>query len=563
MKARPYQDECVTAVRQSYLHHQSVMAVMATGTGKTHVASMLCDRALKHGRILWLAHTRELVYQAAAKLAQVTGEEPAIEMAEATVNENSILHKARVVVASIQTMHRRYKKFRPDEFSLVVVDECHHAVSPSWFRVISYFKQSRTTYVLGLTATPDRADEKALGRVFDHVPYVYDIRRGIEDGYLVPIRQTQVECRSLDFSKVKANKRDLDERELAKVIEQETALHEVAAPLADLAKGRRTVVFCLRVAQAKAMAEIIDRYHGRRVCEVVDGKMDKDSERPAALKRFREGESTFCLNVGVLTEGWDDPGVEVIALARPTKSRALFTQMVGRGTRPLPGVPDGIDDAEARRQAIAASAKPSVEVIDFVGNAGRHELVTTADILGGDYDDEAVAAAKEYAKGKRDLDIDEIMAEQQRLLEQRRQREMDELFDAALEQITSTRQRAFITAEADYHTETTDAFDRRPQMRSLGKSSGTPPTENQVRWLEKQGVKDAASMTRTEAGRMIGQLKERFDRGLATNKQVKLLRRYGIDATDMSIGQATREIDVLARNGWKRKAVMAVERGEV
>ena len=554
MKPRDYQTQAEQAIRRAFVSHQSVLVVLATGLGKTALACWLAERALGKGRILWLAHTRELVHQAAERLQAITGQDHAIEMADQKVNEDSVFHRTPIVVASIQTMARRYKKFSPDEFSLVVVDEAHHAVSPSWRRVINYFLLSKTTYILGLTATPDRADEQALGKVFDHCAFSYDIRDGINNGYLAPIRQTQVTCKALDFSKVRSNKGDLDEAQLAKVIEQEQALHQIASPLAELTKGRRTVVFTLRVAQAKALAALLNRYHKAEVSCVVDGKMSTD-DRKQTLKQFTAGEYQYCLNVGVLTEGWDDPGVEVIAMARPTKSRALYTQCIGRGTRTLPGVIDGLDTAEQRHAAIAASDKPSVEVIDFTGNAGKHHLICTADILGGDYDDEVVEATRKAMQDERDLDVMELLDRMDEEAAKRKAAEEQRILDEyAMEQAYRNRYLDGVVAEADYYTQAQDAFGHK-QMTMQAEPVATmfvPATERQVSFLVKNGVKDAASMSKREAGKLVGELKERFQQGLCTHKQRKLLNRYGYDGDRMSMDEARKKIDLLAANGWKR-----------
>src|SRR6185369_10554713 len=153
--------------------------------------------------------------------------------------------------------------------------------------------------------------------------------------------------------------------------------------------------FTASVVQAEACCNILNRAVPG-MAEWVCGATEK-KKRAEILERFAHGRTAVVCNCGVLTEGFDDPGVEVVIMGRPTKSRSLYSQMVGRSTRPLPGVVDGPETAEERRAAIAASAKPSCLVVDFVGNAGRHKLVTSADILGGKVSEAALELAMERA----------------------------------------------------------------------------------------------------------------------------------------------------------------------
>src|SRR5512133_550315 len=164
----------------------------------------------------------------------------------------------------------------------------------------------------------------------------------------------------------------------------------------------------------------------------VCGKTERE-ERRRVLAEFAAGKVQVVCNCGVLTEGFDDPGVEVIIMGRPTKSRSLYSQMVGRSTRPLPGVVDGPETAGARRAAIAASPKPSCLVVDFVGNAGKHKLVTSADILGGKVSEEAVELAVQRArKAGGPVNMTEALDEAEaELKEQKRKADSARLAEAA------------------------------------------------------------------------------------------------------------------------------------
>ncbi|HZZ98848.1 MAG TPA: DEAD/DEAH box helicase family protein, partial [Candidatus Saccharimonadia bacterium] len=186
MILRPYQQRLVEAVFEKWRQFRSTLIVAATGTGKTEIFATIIERN-QPGRTLVLAHRTELIQQAREKIER-RGLPCEIEKADLYATTN-LFHATPVVVSSIQTQcsgpkdNRRYKRFNPKDFSLLVCDEGHHACSPSWKEVIDYYRQNPTLKVLGVTATPDRADSEALGQVFESVAGTYDILDAIQDGY--------------------------------------------------------------------------------------------------------------------------------------------------------------------------------------------------------------------------------------------------------------------------------------------------------------------------------------------------------------------------------------------
>ena len=404
MNLRPYQIEAVTGVIDDIVDNKSTLVVMPTGTGKTVCFAHIARQ--RQARVMVIAHREELVQQAADKIRTVTKQSPDIEMAEYKAGR---MYKSPVVVASVQTLCApmgnvdRMQKFDPHEFDLLVIDEAHHATADSYRRVIKHFTQNSRVRVVGFTATPDRTDKAALGMVFQSVAYKYEIMQAMDDGWLCPVETQQVIVKDMDFSHVRSVAGDLNQGELASIMEQEKVLHRVVTPTIEIANGRRTLVFAASVAHAERMSEIFNR-HGV-TSAIVHGGTFKD-ERRRILNAYNEGKIQVLCNCGVATEGFDSPGIEVVAIARPTTSRSLYTQMVGRGTRVLPGVVDGLQTSEERRNAIARSAKPSMLTIDFVGNAGKHKLVCAADVLGGKYDEEVVKEAKrQVAEAGKPMDV--------------------------------------------------------------------------------------------------------------------------------------------------------------
>lgn len=322
MNLRPYQVEAVTGVIDSIVGSKSALVVMPTGTGKTVCFAHIARQ--RQGRVMVIAHREELVQQAADKIRTVTGQSPDIEMAEYKAGR---MYKAPVVVASVQTLCARMgnldrmNKFEPHEFDLLVIDEAHHATADSYRRVIAHFTKNSKLRVVGFTATPDRTDKAALGMVFESVAYKYEIMQAMEDGWLCPIETQQVIVKDMDFSHVRTVAGDLNQGELASIMEQEKVLHKVVTPTIEIAKGRRTLVFASSVAHAERMSEIFNR-HGVTAA-IVHGGTFKD-ERRRILNAYNEGKIQVLCNCGVATEGFDSPGIGVVAIARPTMSRALY-----------------------------------------------------------------------------------------------------------------------------------------------------------------------------------------------------------------------------------------------
>lgn len=509
MKARPYQEACVDAVFRAFQQHDGTLVDMATGLGKTVVFSHISDR-WKEGRVMILAHRDELIRQAADKIERITGEPAGIEMGGERV-EDGLMGRCKVVVSSVQTLCRpkRQRRFQPKDFGLVIVDEAHHAVAASYRRTLDYLKRGSPDLnidgnpnqkLLGVTATPKRADELALGQVFHSVAYSYGIEPAIADGWLVPVDQEVVKVEGLDFSKVKTVAGDLSQEELEKIVMEEKTLHKVAASTVEVAGQRPTLVFCVTVNHARMMAEVLNRYRPKSAV-ALSGDTDMD-ERRQWVERYRNGEIQYLVNCALFLEGFDAPSTAVVVMARPTKSPVLYCQVLGRGTRPLPGVVDGLETPAERRAAIADSAKPSMLALDFVGNAGSHKIVQAADILGGKYGE----PVKSYAK--------KTMSEENRPTPIQEALERAEA-ELALEQEEAERRRHVKASEVTFRLQTVSPFGRgqaAPQPRTAPR--GDPPTDGQIRYLLYLGVSEAMarSYTKRQASAVIDDLKSKQGR---------------------------------------------------
>ena len=550
MILRPYQSAASDAIFKEWQENDSTLVVMPTGGGKTVLFADVIRRVFPK-RALVVAHREELIFQARDKIQRVTGLSADVEMGE-TKAEAGLFGQARVVVSTIQTQCSggdgggRMSKFDPQRFGVLIIDEAHHATSPSYRRVIDYYRTNPALKVLGVTATPDRADEEALGQVFQSVAFDYEVLDAIHDGWLVPIEQQMVHVEGLDYSSIRTTAGDLNGGDLAAVMEAEKNLQQMASASLTIIGQRRALVFTASVKAAEMTAEIFNRHRGGMAAWVC-GKTDRE-ERRRVLADFAAGKLQVVCNCGVLTEGFDDPGVEVIIMGRPTKSRSLYSQMVGRSTRPLPGVVDGPETAEDRKAAIAASAKPSCLVVDFVGNAGKHKLVTSADILGGKVSEEALelAVARAQKSGGPVRMAEALDEAEEELREQKRKADSARLAEAA--------RRARLVATARFTTQSVDPFDvlHLDPVKPRGWDNVKQLTEKQRSLLAKQGI-NPDNLSFSQGKQLVAEIFRRWNGKLCSFKQAKVLRKYGY-GTDVSFAEASATIDALARNKWVRPA---------
>ena len=474
-------------------------------------------------RILVLAHRSELIYQAVAH-AKRAGLTAGVEMG----SERAISEK--VIVSTVQTQcawskcrdcrgtgcdfcHdkgkiRRFTRFNPMMFGLLIIDEAHHAAAETYRLVMEWYGQNPGLKILLVTATPKRSDGIGLHNVCDSVAYEMDLKAAIEGGWLCPIRQRFIHVESLDLSKVRTVKGDLAEgaRERAFLGEcdedEERMLHAIAKPTIDEAKGRPTLVFAAGQEHAEKLTAAFNAYDGVNAEMVID-KTNR-SDRRDIVERYKRGVTQVLVNCMCFTEGFDAPGTVIIANARPTKSESLYLQIIGRGTRPLAGVVDGPETPEERKAAIAASDKPHCIILDFVGNSGNHKLVSVGDVLAGETVDPIdLEAALIAAKASDEpVDIEELIEKAKTAREEKLKREQE-----ARDRRTSTRHKA---DHADYTATDVDLFGGRkfdPETDYTPVPNGA--SVGQVKLMVLLGVSPARAtdMTRRQAAAVITKIK--------------------------------------------------------
>lgn len=333
---RPYQVEGISAARSLLAQVKRVLLVLATGGGKTIIAVLVALGALKKGkRVLFIGPRREIVGQAFWKLieAGIPELDCGVIMASGVIPHavtrqpyNARRPMAPVQVASIQTLNHR----RLPPADVVFVDEAHHATSETWAKVIAHYTEA-SAVVVGLTATPCRADGAGLGKWFDRLHVIASFEQLAADGYLV-VPRVFTTPRAPDLSKVKLTKAgDYNPEQLAEAMNTRGLVGDVVDHWKRHAEGRTTVVFAASVEHSRDLCEAF------RAAGVAADHVDantEETERDAALTRLARGESTVLCNMGICTEGWDLPRCKCVVLARPTKSLSLYLQMCGRGLRP-------------------------------------------------------------------------------------------------------------------------------------------------------------------------------------------------------------------------------------
>jgi len=333
LKPRPYQKLAIEEVRHRYEQgRRKLLLYLPTGAGKTVIATLIIDKLSKSqadfGRVLFIAHRQEILDQTAWILKkQLRSFSIAIEQGKRTSS-----HKANITIASVQSLVKRKEKFDPSEFSLIICDECHRALSPGWTEVIQYFhcNGNPNTLLLGMTATPRRTDGRSAIDVFNEVAFEIS-RTDLQDlSYLVPMEYYTVDT-ELGLDKVKMSGSDFQVKALSTVMNHPAVRKLTLRAWMEKGYGKKTIVFCAGVEHAHRIAEDLAGQGVKAVA--IDGKT---KDRALLLKSFKEGEIDVITNYGVLTEGFDDPGVECILMARPTTSPLVYNQCIGRGLRIAP-----------------------------------------------------------------------------------------------------------------------------------------------------------------------------------------------------------------------------------
>lgn len=517
---RPYQKTAVKRVVEEFKSLAKTLLVMATGCGKTVVFSELSTIFVNEGgRVLILAHRDELLRQAQTKLQDFNGIGSSIEKAGET-GEGEFF---RVTIGSVQSMQseKRLARFPRDYFSHIIVDEAHHVLGHSYLKVLNHFNAAK---VLGVTATPDRGDRRDLGKVFESIAYEYQLIQAINEGFLSPIKSLTIPLQ-MDLSTVgKGADGDYDKNELGTLLDQ--YMPQIADELWKHCQGMKLLVFLPLRATAQKMRIALEKVGFRAYYAGGD-------DRSQIPEWDADGAGSACCNAMLFTEGYDNPAIDAVCVLRLTKIRSLYAQMVGRGTRLHPGkemlfVPDFLwlrDSLSLCRPAHLVA--PCQEIADLMmakqDKAAKDEL-TQGQLFG--------------------LTESEINAASQEFLEQREQ-------SLAKELEAQRKKKAKLVDPIQFAASIADEvmLDYMPTFPS----DFAPPTDAQLKALEKAGMNPDAVECFGKAKMMLDKLALRRGAGLASPKQIRRLEMYGVKhAGECTNAHAQRAISRLAANGWRR-----------
>ncbi|KAJ4164605.1 hypothetical protein LMH87_006273 [Akanthomyces muscarius] len=377
---RDYQQDCIRSVLSSLKSgHKRVGISLATGSGKTIIFTQLIDKIHERAdtggdRTLILAHRRELVEQAAHH-CRLAYPDKTIEIEMGSLHASGA---ADITIASVMsiTSRDRLRKFDPARYKLVLVDEAHHIVAAGYLRTLKHFgldaKQAASPVLVGVSATFSRFDGLKLGAAIDEIVYHRDYVNMIADKWLTDVVFTTVES-SANLSKVKSGAfGDFQTGELSRVVNTEQVNDvTVRSWMAKAGADRKsTLVFCVDLAHVAGLTATFRR-HGFDARFVTSDT--PRAQRADLLAAFKRGAFPVLVNCGVFTEGTDIPNVDCIVLARPTRSRNLLVQMIGRGMRLHPG-------------------KKNCHVLDMVSSLDTG-IVTTPTLFGLDPNELVTAAS--------------------------------------------------------------------------------------------------------------------------------------------------------------------------
>jgi ATP-dependent helicase IRC3 len=539
---RPYQKEALDSV-VDYLSRDinKQLIVLPTGSGKTVIFSSLPQVLQQATPMLVLAHRGELLSQAKEKILWFN---PDLDVQ--TEKAEHFADLCDVVVASVPTLGRsdsdRILKYPKDYFKTIIVDEAHHAAAESYRRVLEYFTP---TLLLGVTATPQRGDSVRLTDVFQEIVYYKNILDLIQEGYLCRLVGYRIKT-DTDISEVETLNGDFHASQLEDTINNPGRNALVVKSYMDIVKDKKALVFAAGVQHAKDLAA---SFRSSQISvRVVLGDTPED-ERSKIFSDFRSGRLKVIVNVGVLTEGFDEPTVEAIILARPTRSPLLYTQIVGRGTRLSAGKPNCvIVDIADTTKGKKPLGLPTLLGMPADFDLNGHDLLDVA---------QKYKELESYCPGEavRVLSPQDIDLAYKRI----------DLFMPPPPNVVILQYSTFVwaeTAENEYHLGLSNTESMKIYIDTLGRwttalvsrVSGTTKPKEQVLGYT-QDIREAFARSdkwvvnnRSYAVKLIDN-EAAWRAGAPTEKQTRLLKSMGVPITaDMTKGTASRIIDHIIKN---------------
>ncbi len=522
---RPYQRESVESVIIGWEEKDvtAQLLCLATGCGKTPLIAALARIEIERdGRVLVLAHTDELIDQALQKIERFGKIKGAKEKAS-----NYAGRYAKCVVGSVQTMSGeiRLKMWPSNHFTLILVDECHRSLSPSYQKILNKFRAGGAR-IVGVTATADRGDKRSLGEFYQRIAFDYSILHAVRDGWLIrPIVKTlplQLDVSGVGVKKTAAGT-DFDQGAIAEKLKP--LLGAIATQVVAASPGKIRMFFMPSVETAQMMSDSLNAVGSSS--EWISGDRE---ERRQIVADFKRGKYENLANMAVLTEGFDYDKVSVIVCLRPTKIRALFVQIVGRACRPLDEIVAGLnsaDNAAIRHRIIRESSKPHYTILDFLWLHEKHEMVKPASLVTErDEVKKRMAADGDLMEMEERAERD-VLADLEKKIRENQHKESQTLDPLAIASELCD------VELADYAPET--------------QLDAAEPTPMQLGKLRANGIDSTKIKYRGHATKLIMRIVQRQAEGLSTIRQMNFFKTLGIDVSLMKREDAQRMMDERTR----------------
>jgi superfamily II DNA or RNA helicase len=530
---RWYQNEAIKRIFEEWdSGNNSTLLVLPTGCGKTITFGSVVYRFSEHygprkdgspRRSLILAHRTELITQACDSLA-VLGVEAAIEQASQKARAG-IFGDPTCVVASVQSMQANERSKRllgwdPDYFDLIITDEGHHAAGDPSKRKgkkkgkLNTYQQIYNHFTgavkkLFVTATPDRADGENMGSICDSLAFEYPMYDAVREGWLCPIRIRWCDT-GVDLRNIRTTGGDLNENDIAEAIKPH--IEVLARATKREIDDRKTLVFCPDVGSAEAFASAMESLGIKSAS--LSGE-SSDQERQDVLNAFRRGDIQLLANCGLFTEGFDVPSIACVVLLRPTKSRPLYCQMVGRGTRPAPG-------------------KENLVVVDFPWVAGKHKLVKPTELF-----DSTKQSEERYKEAEKLLErgeTDDLMAAMQMA---------DEVIKEKVKLRIKVTEGRVKYRKTEYDPLAVGDILGIPHRQESEGALKKRITDKQLEILRKAKIVNAESMSASRASLYVDKVIDRWRNDKASIPQVSYLIALGVEpeiAREMGFKEASATI---------------------
>ncbi len=517
---RPYQEDAAAAIHTALAEFNRALTVMATGSGKTILFAKLSQDCLQRkgafcrstGKVLILVNREELLQQARDKIFSVTGIYGSIERAHERANLD-----APIIIATIQSLQKRLAGYPVDWPSLVIVDEAHLFATPKIIEVLDYFCHPEGAMLLGFTATPHTKGKRALSKVYETIAYEKTIASLIHEKWLCNIKVQTVPIK-IDISAVRTTAGDWEAEDL------ETAITPYFVEVAkEMLKhpDRKWLCFLPLIHTSKKFAEVLGLMG--ITAKHVDGKSE---DRKALLDGFKAGVFQAMCNSLLVTTGYDEPTITGIVNLRPTKSRIMLTQILGRGTRLKPD----------------NSAHDDLLVLDPLWQTpDLEELITPATLFAAKDEDEA-----EVAKRLRSGDEMDLAATHAAVVHDRHTALAAALKanEARKANLMDFRQLLALGLEQNH------LWDELVDYEATMKWEMAKPSEGQISALLKMGFDVTQIKDKGHASKVLNFCIERIKRKLATFKQVRALQKagYQVDPNELRIDEASKMLSKLYGN---------------